>query len=132
MQRQIPIQALARGMFVVADVRSEVVHGQTRYFLVARDAAYAAGYGNRRARLARNRHEQVARAGGMLITEEHHITALRAAGLSAVTIDTDMGDDAPDLPVFASGAGAAKGGGAMDAADYEILGTDQMANSRCG
>ena len=37
MKRQIPIQALTVGMFVEADVRSEVVDGQERYYEVNRE-----------------------------------------------------------------------------------------------
>ena len=94
MKKRIAIADLESGMFVEADVHSERVGDAMRHFLAPRNAAYGEAT-NKRARLTRRKLDRVIREGGLLLADESHLAALRATGLSVVSIDTDKGID-PD------------------------------------
>ena len=93
---RIPIEELAVGMFVDADVLSILKEAEIRHFLDLRDATYREQT-TRRMRLKKKRHEQVAFAGGMLLGSQKELEALLDIGLLELTIDTDKSDVVPDV-----------------------------------
>jgi uncharacterized protein len=91
-RKRISIDELAPGMFVEAQVSGERDEGQLRHFLAPIDAVYAEET-NKRARLTRRKYKQVAHSGGLLLSSQTHVEALRSTGLSVITINTDKGAD---------------------------------------
>jgi uncharacterized protein (DUF342 family) len=103
MRRNIAIDDLKVGMFVEAGVSSISAEDGTRHFLEIHDAEYAAP-SKKRVRLIKGKHREVAATGGMSITSQSQIAALRDIGLARMCIDVGKGDD---LPLSTSGENAA-------------------------
>lgn len=77
-------------MFIDAEICSLLVDGQVCYYLEVREAAFAGDQATRkRLRLSKRKHDQILGDGGMLVTSARHIEALRAIGVTEVSVDTD-------------------------------------------
>ena len=94
MRKLIAIEHLEVGMFVDAEVVNEEKDGDMHHFLQVRDGLINE-FSRKRARLKGGLHHQVTDQGGVAIASEETVEALRATGLSAVTIDTQKGKDLP-------------------------------------
>ena len=98
MKIRLDIAGVRPGMFIEAGVRSTRANGETRHFLDVASGTV------KNVRLKNGRHEQVQHAGGILLTSEKYIEALRDAGLTAVVVDTDKSDATPELRALFAGA----------------------------
>lgn len=94
MRKLIAIEHLEVGMFVDAEVVNEEKDGDMHHFLQVRDGLINKS-SRKRARLKGGLPHQVTDQGGVAIASEETVEALRATGLSAVTIDTQKGKDLP-------------------------------------
>ena len=94
MKKLISIEHLSSGMFLDAEIVTEVVDGKEQKFLSPRDAV-STGAAGKRARLTGRMFEKVQAEGGLRITAEAQVKSLRQTGLSLVTIDTEKGQDLP-------------------------------------
>ena len=72
MRIHLHIDKLHVGMFVEADVDSVTVDGQTRHYLVLRDATFKSESG-KKLRLTKRKQAQIVHADGMLITSSKQI-----------------------------------------------------------
>jgi len=115
MRRRIPINDLKVGMFVEAGISSVSAEDGVRHFLEIRDAEYSEST-KKRVRLIRDKHKEVDASGGMVITSQSQIAALRDIGLSRMCIDDEKGDDLSPFPSAES-----TGGGRSPEALYRIL-----------
>jgi len=102
MKKRLSITQLHVGMFIEAEVLSILVDGEVRHFLKPTAAAFVSSTA-KRLRLSARKNEQIAHAGGMLMTSEKQIKALQEIGVSEVVINTDKSDVIPDLPELAVG-----------------------------
>jgi hypothetical protein len=94
MRKLIAIEHLEIGMFVDAEVVNEERDGETASFLQVRGGV-TTGTSGKRARLTGRLPDKITIQGGVAISSEGILGALRATGLSAVTIDTQKGKDLP-------------------------------------
>jgi len=95
-------------MFVEADVVTRLVEGETRHFIEAREAVFDKPT-NKKARLTRRKNEQVLNAGGMLLSSEKQIAALRETGLAIVVVNSDKSDQIAALePLIAQAKAGAE------------------------
>jgi uncharacterized protein len=121
-KKRIPIGDLAVGMFVDAHVQSTRDGQQIRHFLAPVEAIYdetiAGETTSKRGRLTNRKHKQVAHDGGLLLSADSHVAALRATGLTLVTIDTDKG---ADVGLDANPVEVREADGAVDATSYADL-----------
>ena len=106
MRMRISINRLNVGMFVEAGIDSLAIDGEVHHFLEARQAERAQS-SSKRARLTERKKDKVVAAGGMLITAQRQIDALRETGLINVCIDTEKSDVVPD-PDRADSPGAGR------------------------
>ena len=95
MGKLISIDQLEVGMFIEAQVLSALVDGEIRHFLEPRDGVFAEAT-NKRARLTRDKHMQVLTDGGLLVTTDNYIAALRQTGIAKLSIDPSKGKDVPE------------------------------------
>jgi len=95
MKKLISIDHLAVGMFLEANIVKVSRDGDEQHFLAVHDAVSTAPE-EPKARLAGHLPEKVTADGGLLLTSENQIGALRSIGLSMVTISTEKGTDLPN------------------------------------
>ncbi len=84
-------------MFVEADVDTATVDGQTRHYLILRDATFKSESG-KKLRLTKRKQARITHAGGMLITSSKQIQILRDIDVLEAVVNTDKSDVVPDLP----------------------------------
>ena len=97
MRIHLHIDKLHVGMFVEADVDTATVDGQTRHYLVLRDATFKSESG-KKLRLTKRKQAQITHADGMLITSSKQIQILRDIDVLEAVVNTDKSDVVPDLP----------------------------------
>jgi hypothetical protein len=95
MKKLISVEHLAPGMFIEAEVVTELKDGEGQKFLHAKNSV-STGSNSKRARLTGRMYEKIEEAGGLRISSEGLVGNLRKTGLSMVTIDTEKGDDLPE------------------------------------
>lgn len=131
MRKKISIAQLQVGMFVEANILSTLVDGEIRHFLEPREAVLAGGDSQKRARLTRDKHMQVLADGGLKISSNNYINALRETGLLELYIDTERGVDLPAAPEPEPPARVAKadGGEHIAGLPQQLFNDDEAENA---
>ncbi|MSS71506.1 MAG: DUF342 domain-containing protein [Candidatus Latescibacteria bacterium] len=95
MKKRISIGHLTVGMFLEANVHSIIADdGEVRHFLRPHGAG-APAPGDKRVRMFKGKHLEVADEGGLFIASEAYLDVLRKTGLDSVVINTLKGVDLP-------------------------------------
>ena len=95
MRKHISTQHLDVGMFLEGDVHNvTMANGEVRYFLAPHGIQMDPG--QKRPRLLKGKHEEVANDGGLLLTSHNYVDALKGCGLPSVYINILKGSDLPD------------------------------------
>ena len=95
MKTRLSIDLLHVGMFIEAEVQNLLVDGEIRHYLEPSEATVETP-STKRLRLTQRKCEQVTQEGGMLVTSNKQIDALRQIGLSEIVINTEKSDVIPD------------------------------------
>ncbi len=131
MRKKITIDQLQVGMFVEANILSTLVDGEIRHFLEPREAVLEDSGAQKRARLTRDKHMQVLSDGGLKISGNNYINALRQTGLRELYIDTSRGIAIPAPPAPSQPASAqAEDGEHISGLPQQLFNEDREQNAQ--